>query len=445
MEVHSIRTPGLGDATYILVHDGQVVVADPQRDIDRFQSVIEASGGEVRFVLETHVHNDYVSGGRDLAREVGAELVFPAGAAPVFRHRPAFHNEDIAGGALTIRPLHTPGHTPEHTSYLVLADGEESIVFSGGSLLTGSAGRSDLLGLERAESLARLQYGSIHRLAALPDATRLCPTHGAGSFCTAAPAGRDTSTIGEERQSNPVFSHPDVDSFVASQLGGLPAYPSYYRHMGPMNLTGPSGPPTLRAPIIAAGDLHSMIDDVMVIDARPIEEYATGHIPGSLSVELSRSFGVWVGWLVEFEKPLALVLSPSQDAGEALRQLTRIGYDDIRGMVNSLDGWPGELEKIGVAGVSDFADAVERGEQILDTRAPSEWNGGTIPGSLLVYVPDVLGVGDMIDPDRPVWVVCESGFRASIAASLLATRGYRTVVLSGAGVDDVQRRMTEDG
>ena len=232
MNIRAIRTEGLGDSTYVLVHDGAAIVVDPQRDVDRFESILNETGAELRFVLETHLHNDYVSGGRDLAQRLGGELVLPSGAAPVFRHRPAFHHEDLNGGPVAIRPIHTPGHTPEHMSYLVVLDGKPTGVFSGGSLLVGSAGRTDLLGEDRADTLARLQYISVNRLAALPDEVGLYPTHGGGSFCTTSAAGKHTSSIGDEKKANPVLAHPDEDSFVNAQLTGLVPYPSYYRYMG---------------------------------------------------------------------------------------------------------------------------------------------------------------------------------------------------------------------
>jgi glyoxylase-like metal-dependent hydrolase (beta-lactamase superfamily II) len=195
MDLVSFRTPGLGDQTYLLIHEGMGLLVDPQRDIDRFLAVAAERDVDLRFVLETHLHNDYVSGGEQAALRTGAELVLPAAAAAAYPHTPAFHNEEIKGSSgLTIRPIHTPGHTPEHTSYLVLVDGEPAALFSGGSLLVASAGRPDLLGPERARTLARLQYGSLHRLAGLPRDVGLYPTHGEGSFCTASGAG-----IGAER------------------------------------------------------------------------------------------------------------------------------------------------------------------------------------------------------------------------------------------------------
>ncbi len=430
LEVHSVRTEGLGDTTYLAFHGDIAIVVDPQRDIDRFESLLQSRGLEPRLVLETHVHNDYVSGGRDLARAAGAELVMPAAAAPVFRHRPAFHNEDIDLGSLVVRPIHTPGHTPEHTSYLILLDGVEVAVFSGGSLLVGSAGRSDLLGPDRAESLARLQHGSVTRLAALPDSVLLYPTHGEGSFCTTTGAGKLSSTIGDEKLTNPVLSYEDEDAFAKGQLSGLVPYPSYYAHMGPINLTG-LAPADLEVPVI-----DQIPVGVTVVDARPRHRYAAAHLPGSLGVELRDSFGTWIGWITPHNTPLALIMDDDQDVGEAARQLARIGYDDIRGVVS-----PDSLElseSYTTVTATEVAVAAEEGAQILDVRAPNEWEEGIIEGSILCYVPDLVdGMPPGIAADRPVWLVCGTGYRATIAASMVQARGYEPVVLAEEGATEV--------
>jgi glyoxylase-like metal-dependent hydrolase (beta-lactamase superfamily II) len=445
MQLTAIRTEGLGDTTYLLTHQGVAIVVDPQRDIDRFEAELVAAGADLRLVLETHVHNDYLSGGRSLADHTGAQLVMPAGAAPVFRHRPAFHMEDLDLGPIVVRPIHTPGHTPEHTSYLILVEGKGEAVFTGGSLLVGTAGRTDLLGWDRAETLARLQHGSLRRLAELPDDTAVCPTHGAGSFCTVGTAGRLQSTIGDERRSNTALMHGDEDDFVRSHLSGLPPYPAYYSHMAPLNLKGIDPMPDLESTTITVEDLTGYGNDVAVIDARPQRVFAAGHLPGSVGIELRRDFGVWVGWLVPFGTPLVLVMEPEQDAAPALRQLARIGYDDVRGVIRSLEGWDGELSRFEIADVDEFAAAAASGEQILDTRAPSEWDLGTIDGSALIYVPDVTAESiATLDRSRPVWVACASGFRAAITASLLEKQGLEPIILASSGVHEVLAAMTDN-
>lgn len=436
LSIETIRTEGLGDATYILIHDGLGVVVDPQRDTDRFESVLDRAGASLRLVLETHLHNDYVSGGKNLAERRDAELVMPAGAAPVFRHRPAFHHEDIDIGPMIIRPLHTPGHTPEHTSYVVIIDGKEIAVFSGGSLLVGSAGRSDLLGEERAESLARLQYGSVNRLAALPDSVGLFPTHGAGSFCTTSSASQHSSTIGDEKKTSPVLAYRDEDAFVKGQLSGLLAYPAYYQHMGPLNVAGGA------APDLSVRALDDVAADTVVVDARPREDFARGHLPGALSIELGDSFGTWAGWLTEFNSPLTLVLNEDQDGDETVRQLVRIGYDNVRGVLRPGEGF---TESFRTVDTKTFARALEEdGIQVLDVRAPDEWENSTIPGSILHYLPDlVTETPPDLDREEPVWVVCASGYRATIAASILQSRGFEPVAMSREGAIEVIRLTSE--
>jgi hydroxyacylglutathione hydrolase len=436
MRIEIIRTEGLGDSTYVLVHDEIALVVDPQRDIDRFESVVDVSGADLRMVLETHLHNDYVSGGLDLSRKAGAELLMPAGAAPAFRHRPAFHREEIDLGALVVLPVHTPGHTPEHTSYVVIIEGRERVVFSGGSLLVGSAGRSDLLGEQRAETLARLQYGSVHRLAELPDDVGLYPTHGAGSFCTTTGAGEFTSTIGTEKKSNPVLLYEDEDSFVKGELANLVPYPAYYRHMGPMNVAG------VDEPRLEAPELEEIPEGVTIVDARPRETFASGHMPGALGIELRDSFGTWVGWLTPQNSALALILEQDQDAEEALRQLARIGYDDVRGIIRDSGD---DLVSFATVDAAEVADAARSGAQVLDVRAPNEWEEGSIENSVLWYLPDLnRETPPGLDKDKPVWVVCGSGYRASTAGGILKERGFEPIVLTAGGAREVLEETSKE-
>jgi hydroxyacylglutathione hydrolase len=441
MEVRSIRTPGLGDATYVLAHDGLGVLVDPQRDVGRSLAVAEELDVTLRWVLETHLHNDYVSGGRDAAARTGAELVLPAAAVVPFRHTPAFHTEELREGGLALRPLHTPGHTPEHVSYVVLLDGVPVAVFSGGSLLVGSAGRSDLLGADRAVELARAQYRSVRRLAALPDDVALLPTHGEGSFCTVSNAGRTTSTIGRERAENPALAYPDEEAFIAGELSGLAPYPAYYAHMGPINLRGPTPLPATDAPRLSIGELDALRDEVQLVDARDREAFAAGHIDGALGVELTDQFGVWLGWVLPFNAPVVLVVDDRVDVSEAVVQLGRIGFDDVRGTVTMADwtaaGRP--VRSYRTVTVEEVAKAVLTDmPQVLDVRAPDEWESGHLDGSTHRYVPDLATAPpEGLDPERPVWTLCEGGFRATIAAGLLERLGFTPVVLTRGGTPEV--------
>ncbi|MEU1883643.1 rhodanese-like domain-containing protein [Streptosporangium sp. NPDC020072] len=442
MEVISFRTPGLGDQSHLLVHEGRGVLVDPQRDIGRFLDVAAERDVELRFVLETHLHNDYVSGGGQAALRTGAELVLPAAAAAAYPHTPAFHLEDIDGGnGLTIRPMHTPGHTPEHTGYLVLIDGEPVAVFSGGSLLVSSAGRPDLLGPERARTLARLQYGSLHRLAALPGEVDLFPTHGEGSFCSVSGVGRHTSTIADERRDNPLLALPDAEAFADELLAAPMPIPAFYAHMGPANLLGAPAMPGLRPPETTVEEIP---EDAHVVDVRPRAVQAAGFLPGSTGIAPGDDFGSWAGWLVPYGEPIVLVAEPDQDVTEALTQLARIGVDDVRGVVRDLGGHASAGFEL--LGLTDFLERMP-GARVLDVRMPGERRADPLPGAVERFLPDLLtqGVPEQLRGERQVLVVCGSGRRASIAATVLTRHGLHPVVLGDAGASQVAAALAGKG
>jgi len=446
MEVINIRTASLGDATYIIAIGEQAIVVDPQRDIGRFMDIVDERGLAVTHVLETHMHNDYISGGRDLAKRTGADLVLPASSGAGFAFVPAFHGEllDAAGG-YSIHPLHTPGHTPAHTSYLITREGEAGAVFTGGSLLVGAAGRSDLLGDEYARQLAVLQFGSLQRLGQLPDETGVFPTHGEGSFCTASGAGRTTSTIGDEKAENVLYSFTDAESFADNQLSGLVPYPSYYQYMGGINRNGPTALETATIPTMepAAVAAH-LAAGGSVLDGRGRDDFAAGHVPGSLGIEIGDSFAPWAGWLLDFHAPVVLVLDPSQDAVAAAVELGRIGLEKVVGVMRGVDAWGDEdrqLARYESASITDLSMAMAAGNadlQILDVRDPLEWAAGHIEGSVHCYVPDIgEEVPAGIDAAKPVWVVCRTGNRANIAAGILEGAGLDLIVVSKGGVPDL--------
>lgn len=421
--VSAFRTEGMGNSSYVLVHDGLAMLVDPQRDYRRFLDGLDA---DLRWILETHLHNDYVSGGLAAATETGAELILPAGAGPAFRHTPAFHGEDLGYGGLTIRPLHTPGHTPEHTSYLILVDGAEVAVFSGGSLLAGSSGRSDLLSDARADTLARLQFRSIHRLALLRDETALLPTHGAGSFCAASVASGNVSTIEQERRSNPGLTVADEEAFVDHHLSGLDPHPDYYSRIRPINLAGPPPLPDGSPPQVSSSDLPA---DATLIDIRPPGEFASGHLPGSVNIPLSDQFGTWFGWLVASGEKTFIVARNPEDVAGALTQLHRIGLDDLAGSVTAPSADSTVVSRVGR--LADMPD----GAQILDVRSPGERREVAPAWTHHRYLPDLrMGPPPELDPTEPVWVMCSGGYRAAIAASLLRLDGFDAVPVLDAGI-----------
>ncbi len=306
MDVTIIDTSSLGDRSYLVSSGSTGVVIDPQRDIDRVLGQAQQLGVQITHVLETHIHNDYVTGGLELARTVNAEYVVPAGDEVDYERRPACDGDVIDAGPIQLEVMHTPGHTHHHVSY-VLRDitGAATAVFTGGSMLHGTTGRTDLLGAEHTHELTRAQYHSVHRLAAaLPDATSVYPTHGFGSFCSATPGSGDSSTIAEQRLSNPALTQ-DEQAYVAELLEGLSAYPAYYAHMGVINRAGPA-PVDLSSPEpVDPEELRRRIDaGQWVVDLRNRTAFAAGHLSGTLGFELSGSFVTYLGWLHRWGEPL---------------------------------------------------------------------------------------------------------------------------------------------
>jgi hydroxyacylglutathione hydrolase len=436
MQITPIRTPELGDTSYLVVHDGQGILVDPQRDIERF---LPSPDVELRWVLETHLHNDYVSGGLAAARRTGAELVLPAGAAPAYRHTPAFHQEALVDGDVRILPLHTPGHTPEHTSYVLYLDGVEIAVFSGGSLLVGAAGRSDLLGLDRADTLARLQHRSIHRVASLPRHVDLYPTHGEGSFCATSGAGKHTSTVGEEVDTNPALAHPDEDRFVTAHLGGLDPFPAYYRHMGPANIRGADATRGVPPPAITPEMVDTDHSGAIVVDIRNRAAYVAGHLRGSLGIELGDSFATWAGWLIPHDASIVLVSDSEPAAADAVTRLARVGLDNVVGAVDA-HHLGDDIARHTIVSATEMVEALHAGAQVLDVRAPSEHEADPVHGAVHRYLPDLAtrGVPSEFEVTHPVGVFCGGGLRAVIAAGLLEREGFDAFVLPEGGVAEMR-------
>ena len=427
--VSIIETSGLGDRSY-LVTDGEVAVAiDPQRDIDR---VLRLAGGlRITHVLETHIHNDYVTGGLALADATGARYVLPAGEELDFPHHPVSDGDRIDAGGLHFEVLFTPGHTRHHVSYVLRDDFGQSVgVFTGGSMLFGSTGRTDLAGDEHAVELTRLQYHSVRRIAdELPETTTVYPTHGFGSFCSAAPTDSDESTIGDERQTNPALTQDEQD-YVDELLAELSAYPAYYAHMGVINRAGPSALDLSPPQPVDPGELRARIDaGEWVVDLRNRTAFAAGHLAGSYGFELSGSFVNYFGWLYAWGAPLTLIGDDAQQVADAQRELSRIGVDRLTGSATGDIGSLGsQLRSYRVADFEDLVDAYADGHVfVLDVRQLGEFGSGHVRDAINIALHELPQRINEI-PDREVWIHCASGYRASIAAALL-DRGGRHVVL----------------
>jgi glyoxylase-like metal-dependent hydrolase (beta-lactamase superfamily II)/rhodanese-related sulfurtransferase len=427
MEVDVFVTGGLGDNSYLLISGDEAAVVDPQRDAWRFLRAAQARGVVVRAVLETHVHNDYVSGAHEIRAATGAQIMAPAKGGYEFPHCPADEGDEVMLGDLRVTAMATPGHTFEHISWLVSEKDAPAAVFTGGSLLVGSAGRPDLLGKEQTAELTRAQYATLQRLAALPGGVRVLPTHGAGSFCVAAmPTTQRTSTIAAEQEDNPLLTAADLPEFTTELCSELMAYPAYYAHMAPINRVGPpvlGGIPEVPALTVPQFRTHAGTG-AWIVDARDRDDFAAGHIPGSVNIELNSGFGSYIGWMLPFGAPVILVLPDPAEASavEAATQLLRIGWSQVTGYLDGgISSWPGRLRSYPTSTVNDLCDAMARGKDplVLDVRQELEWAWGTIPGSRTLFLADLPGQLGTIPRDRTAWVICSNGHRASIAASLL--------------------------
>jgi hydroxyacylglutathione hydrolase len=479
VEVLQIETPTLGDRSY-LVHDGEAaLVIDPQRDIDRVIALAGDAGVRVTHVAETHMHNDYVTGGFALARAAGAAYLVNADDPVSFDRTPVSDGDLVEiGGGLRVRVLATPGHTYSHLAYVVEADGGVAGVFTGGSLLYGSTGRTDLLGPAAAEALSRAQWTSAHRLAReLPDAAPIFPTHGFGSFCASAQSQASSSTIGREKLVNPALTL-DEQTYVESLLAGLDAWPAYYAHMAPANLAGPTGPDlSPPRPANAAELRQRIVAGEWVVDLRDRVAFAAGHLPGAFSFPLDGNFASYVGWMIPWGTPLTLLGESPEQVAQAQRELVRIGIDRPAAAATGRPGaWAGErgTASLRLVKFGDLATALADGSGhppvVLDVRRRLEWEESHIAGAVHIPLHELPGRLDEL-PERPdaptgrpdaptgqpgapterpdalpgspaeppgrraelpsgeVWVHCGAGYRSMVAASMLAARGRRVVAV----------------
>lgn len=437
IRIETIETTGLGDRSY-LATDGEVaVVVDPQRDIDRLLALVDRHGVRLTHVLETHIHNDYVTGGLELAERMGAKYVVAADDEVSFDRLAIGDGDVLTTGDMRIRALHTPGHTHHHLSYVLEdADGTVEAVFTGGSMLYGTTGRTDLVGPEHTDELTHKQFSSVRRLAdELPPETKVFPTHGFGSFCSATPSSGDDSTIGEEATINPALTLEEQE-YVDTLLAGLSAYPAYYARMAPINRQGPE-PVDLTLPEeVDPADLRRRIEaGEWVVDLRDRTAFAAGHLTGSLGFELSTSFVTYLGWLYRWGTPLTLIGQSLEQIAEARRELVRIGIDSLAGVAAGDITALADGQQLRSYPVSDFAGLAkamaERDVHVLDARRDDERAQGGVRGSQHVPLHEL---GDRLAevPDGEVWVYCGSGYRASIAASVLDRPGRQVVLINDA-------------
>ncbi|GGP00890.1 MBL fold metallo-hydrolase [Wenjunlia tyrosinilytica] len=427
---------GLGNSAYLVgLGDGRALAVDASRDLRALRAAAERRGLTVAFAADTHLHADFLTGAVQLAADDGAAVLASAAGRRAYPHIPLADGDEIDLGGLTLRALATPGHTDEHLSFLLLDGPRELGVFTGGSLIVGSAARTDLLGAERAEELARAQYRSLRRLTELPDTTAVWPTHGAGSFCSAPPGTERTTTIGAQKAANDLLAAPDEDTFVHRLLGSLGTYPAYFDHLAESNRKGPAVLTSTpgQAPLTAGAVRALIAAGAHLVDARPVTEFAAGHIAGAVSNALRPTFATWLGWLLPDDASLVVVLGPRQDPAEPAWQAAKIGYDRLTGRLDGgMDAWradDGRVETIQLVTADRIGD-----RPVLDVRQDAEFEAGHIPGAGHRELGTL--AADTHDCADGTVVMCGHGERAMTAASLLARNGARGLAVLVGGADD---------
>ena len=442
--VTAVPDRGLGNNAYLVdLGEGAALAVDASRDLRALRAEADRRGLRITHAADTHLHADFLSGAVQLAADEGAQVLASKAGGRTFEHTALEDDQEIAlNGGLVFRALATPGHTDEHLSF-ALVDGDRVLgVFSGGSLITGSAARVDLVDPVRTVSLARAQFRSVRRIAAFGDDVMLWPTHGGGSFCSAAATGTSTSTVGAERAVNPLLEL-DEEGFVRALLDSHGTYPTYFRRLGERNRLGPAvvgGRPALEAvpPQIVAGGQR---DGVVLVDVRPIAAFAAAHAKDALSIPLRGAFASWLGWLAPHDRPIIVLRDEDQDPDEILWQALKIGYENLAGEVSGgLAAWAEAGLPIASIPMTDVATADEK--RVVDVRQRREYEAGHVPGALHLELGSLENAAPGL-ADVPTLVMCGHGERAMSAGSILQRHGFTRLTVLNGGPESVVLEAAE--
>ena len=442
--------PGLAIASYIVGDErtGEAAVIDPTRDVEDFVQYARENDLHIRHILETHVHADFVSGARELkARLNGEPEIHCSGLGgadwtPPYADHVAADGHEVQVGSIRLQAVHSPGHTPEHVSWALYDNSRSAdtpwLVFTGDFLFVGDVGRPDLLGEEAKKELAHQLYASVfEKLPALPDITEIFPAHGAGSLCGKAISSRRSSTVGYERRFNPALQQLPEQEWVDRLMSQMPLAPPYFLRMKKVNREGPAiiGAELPGQKRWSAKDVHNRVcDNCLILDVRSKEAFAAAHIPGSINIPFSPNLPTWAGWVLPYDRPTLIVTDTAAQMPEVTTHLLRVGFDDVQGYLQGgLDSWETSgypLDTLGTQSVQQLADRLKSGVgrmTVLDVRTEGEWNAGHIDGAIHVHGGKLQERFSDVPRDRPVSVICGSGYRGSIAASFLKREGYDDV------------------
>jgi hydroxyacylglutathione hydrolase len=440
----------LAHASYLLASDGEAVVVDPQRDVDIYLKAAEQQGVKIRHIFETHLHADFVSGHKELAARTGAKIYIGARAGATFPHLDVKDGFQLCVGRMLISVLETPGHTPESVC-LVITDEEKSprpwAVLTGDTLFIGDVGRPDLSKAHTSAELAGMLYDSLNnKLLKLPDNVLVYPAHGAGSLCGKNMRAERSSTIGTERLTNYALQIKNRAEFIQQLTTNLPTRPDYFLQDAEINRAGATALSDLpELPALSASEVMSLMNEgAVALDVRPGDQFAAGHVPGSINIALGGQFASWSGTLLGLSaRPVLIAESPEQIA-EARMRLARVGIEDSRGYLRGgVEAWRkaalplAELPQITVQGLNDHL----RGQRtsVLDVRREPEWQAGHIEGATWWPLDNFKVSAPEIDRSAPIAVHCKSGYRSMIACSLLQRAGFKNVTNVTGGFDAWQQ------
>ncbi len=437
----------LAHASYLIGSEGEAAVVDPQRDVDIYLKAANEQNLEIRHIFETHLHADFVSGHKELAARTGAKIYIGARAHAEFPHVPLIDGLEVKMGAVRLRALETPGHTPESVCLVITDESSQPCaVLTGDTLFIGDVGRPDLSPTHTPRELAGLLYDSLHqKLLALPDAVTVYPAHGAGSLCGRAMRAERSSTIGTERLTNYALQIATREEFIAQLTANLPARPDYFLEDAEINRSGAAAltelPPL---PGLSPAEVEALLrQDANVLDVRPGDVFAAGHVPGSINIALAGQFASWAGGILGIHSKPVLIGDSDAQVEEARMRLARVGIEELRGyLAGGVAAWQKaglpllKTEQISVQELNEkLNEGSWRARDVLDVRREGEWQAGHI-ADVQWRALDTFPHGlPAIDRARPVAVHCKSGYRSMIACGLLERAGHRNVINVAGGFD----------
>ncbi|HET6202771.1 MAG TPA: MBL fold metallo-hydrolase [Planctomycetota bacterium] len=419
---------------------GVCAVVDPERHVEAYLRAAAEKGMRVTHVLQTHLHADFIAGHRELAEKAGAKIALSKKAGASYDHLPLVDGDRFDLGSVRVSVLETPGHTPESVSFTISdlsRSPEPWLVFTGDTLFVGDVGRPDLFGKERARDLAGSLYDSIEgKLLKLAEGTEVYPAHGAGSLCGKGIAAKLSSTIGFEKKFNLAFAGRSRKDFVDALVAGLPPAPPYFARVSELNrlgppVLGPAGPVPALPP--AAFDAAAARPGAVVLDAREASAFGSGHVEGAISVPPGPRFSTWVGWVVPFDAAVLLVLDDDRRADEVARSLARVGYDRVGGVLaGGMSAWMQggkPIAHLPQVSVHELRERLEgrAAPLVLDVRTDDEWRAGHVAEAVHAPLQRLGTSPPRLEPGRPTWVICGSGYRSNVTGSLLKRQGAREV------------------